>query len=109
MRQVVKKEGLLEKFTRGMLGIGKSKRFVQILSSGAISWANKQGQTGHSEAIVGVRDHASALQAFKLSNEENKRFFCVLTTGKSLYLLCPTVEDCEAWVACIKSVIAKKM
>uniref|UniRef100_A0A7S2QSW0 PH domain-containing protein n=1 Tax=Norrisiella sphaerica TaxID=552664 RepID=A0A7S2QSW0_9EUKA len=103
---VVTKEGTLEKYTRGIVGIGKHPRYVQLKSNGVISWGKDKAKMKFSEKIVDVRERGAALDQFKLSDEENTRFFCVLTSGKSLYLLSESVADRKEWVSCIKSVIA---
>mmetsp|Transcript_3198 Transcript_3198/g.4907 ORF Transcript_3198/g.4907 Transcript_3198/m.4907 type:complete len:388 (-) Transcript_3198:158-1321(-) len=102
---VIKKEGTLEKYTRGIVGVGKHPRFVQIKSTGYIAWGKEKGKLKFDESIVGVRDEGAALEQFKLSDEEKAQFFCVLTSGKSLYFLCPSVQEKKDWVACINSIV----
>uniref|UniRef100_A0A7S3Z7C7 PH domain-containing protein n=1 Tax=Lotharella globosa TaxID=91324 RepID=A0A7S3Z7C7_9EUKA len=103
---VVRKEGILKKYTRGILGKGRHPRFVQIHSTGMIGWGKDKDKRDQLEMIVGVSDGGAALDAFKLTEEENKRFFCVLTSGKSLYFLCGSENEKEDWTSCIKNVIA---
>ncbi|GAB5359302.1 hypothetical protein AAMO2058_000532600 [Amorphochlora amoebiformis] len=99
----IRKQGVLMKYTRGALGrVGKHPRFVQIKSTGTISWGKTKETIKYSEAIIGVNDKGAIFKQFKISDDDLKRFFCVLTSGKSVYLLCETEEDKKEWMNAIE-------
>lgn len=105
---VVKKEGVLAKYTRGAFGgIGKHERFIQIKSTGTICWGKTRASVSYFEKILAVRDQDTALSKFKLKGEESQRFLCVQTSGKTLYLLCPSIQEQKEWLQCCKDVLAE--
>lgn len=103
---VVKKEGMMMKYTRGTFGtIGKHQRFFQIKSTGIIGWGKTKQQTSYFEQLVAVRQRDAALSKFKLTEEELSRFLCIQTTGKTIYLIGETIDEANDWVKCIQSVL----
>eukprot|EP00468_Gymnochlora_sp_CCMP2014_P007062 CAMPEP_0167747672 /NCGR_PEP_ID=MMETSP0110_2-20121227/4412_1 /TAXON_ID=629695 /ORGANISM="Gymnochlora sp., Strain CCMP2014" /LENGTH=331 /DNA_ID=CAMNT_0007632601 /DNA_START=293 /DNA_END=1288 /DNA_ORIENTATION=+ len=104
---VVVKEGVLEKYTRSKIGrTSTHDRFVQIKSTGTISWGKSKKEMKQSETIVDVQASV-ALDKFKLKGQDMNRFFTVLTTGKSLYFLAKTVSERADWTNALESIIRK--
>ena len=103
---IVKKEGMLNKYTRSTFGgVGKHQRFFQLKSNGLISWGKTRATVHYFETIVAVKEKDDMCLKFKLSADELKRFLCVQTTGKTLYLLNETVRERDDWLASFKNVL----
>jgi len=101
--------GFLQKFTQG--GKGSHIKYVSVYPSAMIDWKDQPTECKKTlEArVVSVSANVSDLKNKKdLTPEEKSRAFSIQTTGKTLVLVAPSVEDRQLWLDTINELLSRQ-
>lgn len=106
---IVLNSEMLVKFTKA--GKSSHKKFFALYSNGCIKWGDQEMTSGkypYSEQVTGFVIGETDIRHKELTLAQQKCFFTLHTSGKSLFLMAPSAESLHAWNTLVDGLLSIK-
>jgi hypothetical protein len=94
--------GPMTKYIKG--GKDKHVKYFSVYNDGTIKWGDNEHALKHSAKVVDIDQDLSSLGDV-IQRQDAVRFIRILTTDKTLEMLCPNQDSADRWVSVVSKIL----